>query len=286
MRYSFSVTKRQLARLPLILRAVGVDHTQDPIMRPKGFPVWQIFYGVSGSGEFFAEGTHFILHPGQIALLPPHTRHGYHSLEGEWTLHYLGFDGPLCPRILAVLGLNEAGVYAPADAPRFLEHLHMLEKLAASRRLEQSRCSAELYAALLDLADGIRRLPAGRAIEGEGQAKEMVLYLEDHFTEDISLDMLSAQFRRTPEYLCSVFKAATGETILHYLRRVRIHQAKILLMEKPDAGVREISEACGFHSVSYFGRVFREATGFTPQGYRLGTARQEAQARPGESPRE
>ena len=47
-------------------------------------------------------------------------------------------------------------------------------------------------------------------------------------------------------------------------------------MDRPDAPLREVSEACGFHSVSYFGKVFRAATGFTPQGYRLGTARQPA----------
>ena len=107
----------------------------------------------------------------------------------------------------------------------------------------------------------------------DGMEKEMILFLEEHYQEDISLDMLAAQFRRTPEYLCGIFKAATGETISHYLRRIRIHQAKVLLMERPDAGLSEISAACGFHSVSYFGKVFREATGFTPQGYRLGSVR-------------
>ena len=109
-----------------------------------------------------------------------------------------------------------------------------------------------------------------RYAEATGMEKEMILYLEDHYSEDISLDGLAAHFQRTPEYLCSIFKAATGETISHYLRRIRIHRAKVLLMERPDTGLREISEACGFHSVSYFGKVFREATGFTPQGYRLG----------------
>ena len=98
----------------------------------------------------------------------------------------------------------------------------------------------------------------------------MILYLEDHFAEDISLDSLSERFHRTPEYLCTLFKEATGETIMRYLRRIRIHQAKLRLMGSPDASLREIAEECGFRSVSYFGKVFREATGFTPQAYRLG----------------
>lgn len=275
MRYSVRVSRRQRDRIPLLLRSVGIDHLQDPIRRPQGFPIWQVFFGVSGTGEFFADGLHFLLRQGQIALLPPHTPHRYHSLGGDWLLHYVGFDGLLCPRLLATLGLCEPGIYVPADAACFLTHLHSLEHMVASREPLYNRCSAELYEMLLDLSDGLMCLPGSRALEVTGLEKEMILYLEDHFREDISLDMLSAQFERTPEYLCSIFKSATGETILHYLRRIRIHQAKVQLMEKPDASLREISEACGFHSVSYFGKVFREATGFTPQGYRLGAIRGE-----------
>ena len=272
MRYSISVNKRQWERIPLLLRSVGIDHLQEPIRRPHGFPVWQLFYGVSGSGEFFLDGVRTVLRPGQIAVLPPHSRHGYRSLGGDWVLHYLGFDGSLCQRMLAVMGLAESGVYIPADPEAFLARLHGLERLAAEERISQKSCSAELYALLLDLSEGLRRLPAGSAAEGEGSVKEMILYLEDHFSEDISLDRLSERFRRTPEYLCALFKEATGETIMRYLRRIRVHQAKLMLMGSPDAGLREIAEACGFRSVSYFGKVFREATGFTPQAYRLGAA--------------
>ena len=276
MRYSFSVTKRQAAKLPLILRSVGVDHEQEPILRPKGFPVWQIFFGVSGEGEFYADGARFVLHPGQLAVLPPHASHGYRSLGGTWVLHYIGFDGLLCQRMMAVLGLSEAGVYESSESVAFLAHLRTLERLATSSDANPARRSAALYALLAELSATLRRLPNSRAAESAGLEKEMILFLEDHFREDISLDMLAEQFRRTPEYLCGIFKAATGETISHYLRRVRIHRAKVLLMEQPDASLREISEACGFHSLSYFGKVFREATGFTPQGYRLGTVRQQS----------
>ena len=109
-----------------------------------------------------------------------------------------------------------------------------------------------------------------QSAEESGLAKEIVLYLEDHFDKDISLDDLSAYLHKTPEYLCTSFKSITGETIMHYLRRIRIHRAKVLLMETPDTNIREIAALCGFSSASYFGRVFKESTGYTPQGYRLG----------------
>ena len=270
MRYSISVTKRQRERIPLLLRSVGISHLQEPIRRPNGFPLWQIFYGLSGSGEFFLDGERAVLHPGQIAVLEPHVRHGYQSQDGDWVVHYVGFEGDACIRILNCLRLSRQGIYSLADPGLFLSRLSTLEQLASVSKPQPILCSKELYSLLLDLSGGVRRLPMSQAAEGSGLVKEIILYLEDNFAQDLSLDDLSAHFHKTPEYLCSAFKSVTGETIMHYLRRIRIHHAKVLLMESPDTGIKDISRSCGFGSVSYFGRVFRETTGYTPQGYRLG----------------
>ena len=276
MRYSISVTRRQYAKVPLLLRTLGIDHVQDPIYRPDGFPVWQLFYGVSGSGEFLLDGGRGILRPGQAALLAANEAHSYHSLEGEWVMHYVGFEGKLCQKLMAGLGLGQSGLYSMARTELLLDHLRTLESLLLQASPDSTlQCSKELYSLLLDFSQALTPLPDSRYTEAVGMEKEMILYLEDHFGEDISLDDLAAHFRRTPEYLCGIFKAATGETISHYLRRIRIHRAKLMLMERPDASLREIAEACGFHSLSYFGKVFREATGFTPQGYRLGAVVEE-----------
>ena len=276
MRYSISVTRRQYAKVPLLLRTLGIDHVQDPIYRPAGFPVWQLFYGVSGSGEFLLDGGRGILRPGQAALLAANEAHSYHSLGGEWVMHYVGFEGKLCQKLMAGLGLGQSGLYSMARPEVLLEHLRRLEGILLQASPDSTlQCSKELYALLLDFSQSLTPLPDSRYTEAAGMEKEMILYLEDHYGEDISLDDLAAHFRRTPEYLCGIFKAATGETISHYLRRIRIHRAKLMLMERPDASLREIAETCGFHSLSYFGKVFREATGFTPQGYRLGARAEE-----------
>ena len=270
MRYSVSVTKRQKEHIPLLLRSLGVSHLQEEIRRPHGFPIWQIFYGVSGRGEFFLDGERAVLSPGQIAILDPDIRHGYRSLGGDWMVHYVGFEGEACTRLLTCLKLVRPGIYSLSDPGLFLSHLEPLTALAAASKPSHTACSKELYGLLLDLSTGVRILPMNQAAEGSGLVREMILFLEDHYSEDLSLDDLSARFGMTPEYLCFCFKDAAGETIMQYLRRIRIHHAKVLLMESPDAGLKVIAEKCGFSSVSYFGRVFRESTGFTPQGYRLG----------------
>lgn len=271
MHYSISVTKHQRKRIPLLLLLVGISHLQEPVRRPYGFPLWQIFYGVSGNGEFFFDGERAVLHPGEIAVLEPNMQHGYQSLSGDWVVHNVGFDGDACTRIMNCLRLNRQGIYSLSEPDLFLSHLMMLKESASAAKPQLIQSSKELYSLLLDLSGGVRRLPMNQVAEGSGLIKEIILYLEDHYAEDLSLDDLSAQFHKTPEYLCASFKSVTGETIMHYLRRIRIHHAKVLLMESPDTGIKDISLRCGFNSASYFGRVFRELTGYTPQGYRLGT---------------
>ena len=271
MHYSFRINKRQYQKTPIILRSLGIDHRQDEIDRPKGFPLWQILYCVSGSGRFHLDNSLGLLQPGQIVLLYPGEAHRYQSVEGEWLVHYLCFDGGLCQELLFTLGMTGSGIYSLSSPDQFLRQINTLEELMRQKKTGSlAECSKVLYSLLLDLSENMTRLPDSRLTESADLGREMILYLEDHFAKDISMDDLAKQFGRTPEYLCSFFKASTGETVMKYLRRVRIHHAKVLLMSSQDACMQKIAEACGFSSSSYFCKVFRETTGMTPQSFRMG----------------
>lgn len=274
MDYSIRITKRQYEHTPLLLRMLGIDHEQDHVRRPTGFPVWQILYGVSGSGRFQVEGRQYILREGQIALIPPNCPHEYQSTEGRWILHFLGFYGNSCQKILYDLHLREAGVYHPARESRehgavFLNHLAELERLVKEGGRDRHRLlSKELYAALLDLAQGSVPDQAVPAEENDTFLSDVISYLNEHYAEDIPLPALAEEFGLTPEYLCVRFRRGTGETLSYYLRQIRISKARILLMERPEITLKEAGELCGFHSPSYFGKVFKSITGMTPQSFR------------------
>ncbi len=271
MYYRVRINKSQYRKNPLVLRNLGVRFEQDAINRPKGFPLWQLFYGVSGRGTFYLEGGQGILRPGQIVLLYPGEGHRYQSAAGDWLVHYIGFDGVLCQELLYTLGMTRSGIFSLSSPDAFLRHLKVLEGLMRERAPDcLTECSKELYALLLDLQGCMTRLPDGHFAEGSSLGREMILYLEEHYAEDVSMEVLARQFGRTPEYLCSCFKESIGVTVMRYLRRIRIHHAQVLLMTSPDLALGEVAEACGFHSSSYFCKVFRETTGLTPQAFRIG----------------
>ncbi|MBR1900445.1 MAG: helix-turn-helix domain-containing protein [Lachnospiraceae bacterium] len=273
MDYTVRVTKQQYARIPLVLRMLGLDHMQEVVNRPAGFPVWQILYGVRGSGSLRISESRYILQEGQIAMLPPHLRHSYKSRGGEWVVHFLGFGGNSCQKLLSDLKLAEHGVYHLDSGGKggrlYVSHLEECERVITGGAVsKQQLLSKELYSMLLDLSASSK--PERTAVwnDPDGLVTEVMGYLEQHLSEDLALGQIAEEFHLTPEYLCARFKGSTGDTIGGYLKRIRIGRARMLLMERPELTLAQAGELCGYRSPSYFGKVFKEETGMTPQTFK------------------
>jgi two-component system response regulator YesN len=92
-------------------------------------------------------------------------------------------------------------------------------------------------------------------------------YIAQHYGEDLSLDVMSSQFAMNPSYFSSFFHQKTGIKYKDYLTRIRITEAKRLLL-KGDLKIYEISQQVGFTDVRYFSQVFLKATGVLPKDYK------------------
>lgn len=91
-------------------------------------------------------------------------------------------------------------------------------------------------------------------------------YLEEHFSEEISMEEMAKHFGISSSHLSRSFKKEVGVGMNEYLTAVRIRRATELLREgrRPS----EVSDAVGFQDPKYFSRVFRRETGTTPSEYR------------------
>ena len=97
--------------------------------------------------------------------------------------------------------------------------------------------------------------------------KEMLCYIETHFSEDISLDCLSSSAGISKSECLRCFKSALNTTPYKYIMEYRLKIADDLLL-KTAIPVSEIALRCGFNSQSYFGKCFKEKTGLSPRQYR------------------
>jgi AraC-like DNA-binding protein len=96
------------------------------------------------------------------------------------------------------------------------------------------------------------------------RAKE---FIKQHQTEDISLGQVAKAVNTSTFYFCKMFKKITGINFTDYVSRVRIENAKNLLLN-PNLRVSEIAYEVGFQSLTHFNRVFKKVIGQSPTEYR------------------
>lgn len=91
--------------------------------------------------------------------------------------------------------------------------------------------------------------------------------IESRFFEPWTLQRLAALHALSPRTFSRRFKAATGDSPIHYLQRVRIEAVKEKLATERTP-VDAIVRACGYEDENSFRRLFRRYTGTTMQTYR------------------
>ncbi len=95
--------------------------------------------------------------------------------------------------------------------------------------------------------------------------------IDRDFAQPCELKALARRVGVSVTYLCRIFKAYTGKTVIAYLVERRIHAA-IWRLREGDEKVISIALNCGFNDLAYFNRTFKRIVGCTPSKYRRKTA--------------
>lgn len=95
----------------------------------------------------------------------------------------------------------------------------------------------------------------------------IMAYIQAHFSEDISLNIVAEAVYLHPAYISRLIKERTGKTFSALVTDLRIEKA-IALLENSHLRVYEIAEQSGFSNLKYFYKVFKELTGKSPSDYR------------------
>ncbi len=100
-----------------------------------------------------------------------------------------------------------------------------------------------------------------------GSIYKAIAYINENIFEDITIDDVCAEAHMSKYHFCRVFKKNTGRTVMSYILKTRVVLAQTML-KKENLTIADVSRLCGFSSVSYFSRVFKKETGFSPLKYR------------------
>lgn len=96
--------------------------------------------------------------------------------------------------------------------------------------------------------------------------RNVVEYIHAHFGEPLTLEQLADYAMVSKNYLSAIFSNTMKLSLFDYIEQVRINHARFLL-QTTDESILDIALKSGFHSSSYFNRVFKKLMHMTPRQY-------------------
>jgi AraC-like DNA-binding protein len=104
-------------------------------------------------------------------------------------------------------------------------------------------------------------------------------YIDKHKTKELSLANVAKAVGVSVFHLSKVFHKSTGLKFTDYIARVRLEDARILLLN-PDLRIIDIAYDVGFQSLTQFNRTFKRVFRQTPTEFRadLGTQKRASKA--------
>lgn len=124
----------------------------------------------------------------------------------------------------------------------------------------------QLFIDFLHLLDGEKS--SHKALSSVRTLAERVeQYLHEHFSEELTNEVLANALHFHPNYIARCMKEVYGSTPLEYLQKVRLEQA-MRLLHHTEWPIGVVAERVGFNYAPYFSRCFHRFVGMTPLAFR------------------
>ena len=234
---------------------------------PHSHAFTELFYVRDGRGEFLLEDKIYPISKDDLIIVNPHINHTEIS-KGTPPLSYftIGVEG-VC------FSFNDQKEYRIFNCRKKETDLlfyfnSLFQELDKQSEGYEKICNYLLHILILQL-QRITDSPF-ELITAQHPSKECAYikrYLDSNYSENITLDHLSALSHLNKYYLSHEFTKYYGISPMNYLNRKRIDVCKELL-ENTDYGISDIAHLVGFSSQSYLSQSFRKACGMTAGTYR------------------
>lgn len=153
-------------------------------------------------------------------------------------------------------GLSAENAYTMSDV-----FIRRMDNLWEQEEVEQLH-----YEMVLTFAKMMRNLK--KSVATSIYVRKAIDYITSHYNLPIKIPEIAKALGLSEKYLSSLFKKETGSTLVSYIEHIRVEEARRIL-SYTNLSYSEIADQLSFNSHSYFAKVFKKHTGFTPMEYRI-----------------
>lgn len=233
---------------------------------------------VSGKVDYTVEDVTYPLSPGNILLIRNHSIHrALIDVSEPYDRVIIYLDPDFFEKTFPAARLTECFETAERsgnclllpDKTTYAELNQILQsyETAAEDRRTGADAMRDTYLAQMMIL--INRISAEGETAGAGTSAlydekitKAVTYINEHFSEEISVESLAAEVYLSKYHFMRLFKAQTGETVHAYIRQKRLLYAARLIRGGTPA--IEAARESGFADYSTFSRAFRDSFGIRP----------------------
>ena len=251
----------------LYLTTSRYDQSWRTPLHSHGFS--EVFCITGGKGYFIVRGQQCPVEKGHLLIVNPQVEHGEFSSEAN-PLQYtvLGIEGlQFTPSSVQQDGLP--AIHIPQAPNAIFQCMDMLRQEIQHEKPGQETICQNLLniIILMILRQKDMRLSITASNNVSSECFSVKEYIDTHFKDPITLDLLAQQTHQNKYYVAHTFKEAFGVSPIKYLMERRVEESKYLL-EETDLSIGQIGSIIGFSSSSHYSQAFRRSTNLSPNEYR------------------
>lgn len=263
-----------------------VRDTSDSMHTPHSHSHCELYYLISGECTMLVRQTKYTLTPGMVLIIPSNVPHKttYHPdiiserLTVEFSPDFISDIDEEFGEIWMDRFFYNSPIYLPQDSRAHIEDaLNSLsedneDSLSPQQEDIFSGCIRKLHFQEI-IIELLRHNTHANYVTAEGIAisdiavAEARRYIDDNYSEPITLEEIADMYQLNPSYFSSKFKSVNGVGFKEYHNNVRVIHAEKMLLET-NMSITEIAIKCGYETSNYFGDAFRRANKCSPSQFR------------------
>ena len=255
------------------------DYPKEVVLHHHDF--YEVYFFLAGNVQYNIESRSYLLTPGDILLISPMELHqpmfGQEHRAYErvvlWIdklfLEKLSLPGQDLMRCFDSTLPGHTNLLRPEGVQRqFLQF--MLEQLAAELDSEDPYRNTMSLTYLVQVLVQLNRLAlqnvrTEQTQQSDSSVYNILGYINDHYSEDLSLDHLANKFFISKYHLSREFQRLVGTSVHRYIVQKRLVMAKQMLSQGLPSS--EVYQLCGFGDYSNFYRAFRQEYRISPKDF-------------------
>ncbi len=270
---------RQHLKFPKEYPAYIAIHTEDP---PQDVPLhWhpasELIYSGNREIAVTIDGERQTVYPGEFILINSYALHSVipSKLPGSQDVMSITFHTGYLERMMP--GIQEMKVSRKAEGATVnaVQNMTALCKQLREQVGTRNGDPTKQFRTNQLLFEILQSMYSDFLTEEEYHGKnmmrdkiiEILVYLDNHYQEKLTTQMLADRFGYSREYFCRIFKQYSNQTFKQYLTEIRLDNAVTELLEK-DTTVLDVAMDNGFPDEKSFFTAFRKRYGITPAQFR------------------